>query len=265
LENYQSTDSLHYEIIVIDDGSTDRTGEIASLVPQVKMIKNLVNKGYGASLKSGIRKSNYGLIGIIDGDGSYDPNDFNRLLSSIIKEDYDMVVGMRTSKNAKIPLIRKPAKFVLKKLVNYLMKEKIPDFNSGLRVFKKNIAEELFDILPAGFSFTMTLTMAMISKNYLIKYEKIEYYKRIGFSKINPIKDTINFISLILRTILYFNPLKIFVPLSLFLFALAIAVLLVTKFYVGKIADVTVTIIVLSAIQILAIGLLADLIDRKSK
>jgi glycosyltransferase involved in cell wall biosynthesis len=264
-EQYSLKNNLPYELIVVDDGSSDRTAELVSSAGLVKLIRHSHNKGYGASLKLGIRKSNFDVIGIIDGDGSYEPEDFIKLLDGIVKENYDMAVGIRTSKGAKIPFTRRPAKFILGRLINYLMKENVPDFNSGLRVFRKDIAESLFDILPSGFSFTTTLTLAMLGKDYRIKYEQIKYNERIGASKISPIRDVINFISLILRTILYFNPLKIFIPLSTFLFILAIIVFFISKFYIGKIADITVTIIIFSALQILAIGMLADLIDKRSR
>jgi hypothetical protein len=174
-----------------------------------------------------------------------------------------MVVGARTGKNVKIPLIRKPAKWFINKLANYLSGMKIPDLNSGLRIMKKSDIERFFHFLPSGFSFTTTITLALLVNNYPVKYFPITYAKREGKSKIRPIKDTLNFIQLIIRTILYFNPLKVFVPLSISLVILALLLLAGSWFYLGKIMDVTFGVIVMTSVMVLAIGLLADLIDKR--
>jgi hypothetical protein len=126
-----------------------------------------------------------------------------------------MVVGARTGKNVSIPLIRRPAKWALNKLANFLTNYKIPDLNSGLRLFKKNSLLKFLHILPDGFSFTTTITIAMITNNLNVKYISIDYDKRIGKSKIRPIYDTLNFISLITRMVIYFKPLRVLMPIGL--------------------------------------------------
>jgi len=250
-----------FEIIVVDDGSSDNTAKIA-LEHDCHVLKHTQNRGYGASLKSGIRLSRSEYIAITDADGTYPNEMIPELMESI--PEYDMVVGARTGANTHIPLIRRPAKWVLGLLANYLTGTKIPDLNSGLRVFKKELPEKYWGIFPNGFSFTTTITMASLCNNYLVKYIPIDYYKREGKSKIRPIADTIGFFSLVMRTILYFNPLKIFLPLSILIFLFGIGVMFYTAFVLGRVMDISVIVILLSSMQILAIGMIADVVVKRS-
>jgi len=250
----------NFEIIVVDDGSKDNTAKIAQ-EHECHVLKHEQNRGYGASLKSGIRLAKSDIIAITDADGTY-PNERLPELLDLLPE-YDMVVGARTGSKVHISLIRRPAKWVLGLLANYLTGTKIPDLNSGLRVFKKEIPEKYWGIFPNGFSFTTTITMASLCNNFLVKYIPIDYYKREGKSKIRPISDTIGFFSLIMRTILYFNPLKIFLPLSIFIFLLGLVVMFYTAFVIGRVMDISVIVILLSSMQILAIGLIADIIVKR--
>lgn len=248
------------EIIVVDDGSTDKTFEAAQ-VPGITVLRHDVNRGYGQSLKTGILASKYEIIVITDADGTYPNEDIAKLLSHM--PYYDMVVGARTGKTVKIPLIRKPAKKFLNLMANYLAGVNIPDLNSGLRVFRKPVAREFFNILPSGFSFTTTITLAMLSNGYRVKYVPIDYHQREGKSKIHPIRDTIGFMSLIVRTTLYFNPLKIFMPLSGLILLAAIALLIYSKFVIGRVMDISVIVLLSASLQIAVIGMLADLIDKR--
>jgi len=175
----------------------------------------------------------------------------------------DMVVGARTGSKVHIPLIRRPAKWVLNKLANYLSNANIPDLNSGLRVFRKEIAERYFHILPDRFSFTTTITLAMFADGYRVKYQSIDYHKREGASKIKP-SDAIGFFILILRTITYFNPLRTFVPVFLILFSLASAKLGYDVFVLKNLTDLT-TLLFLSSLQVILIGIVADLIVRRGE
>lgn len=245
------------EIIIVDDCSTDNSFEIAKKTGE-KVIKHENNNGYGGALKTGLREAKNDVVGIIDADGSYLPSDIPKLLDFV--DDYDMVVGVRPKQ--KIPFIRRPAKWFLIKLANYLCQYKIPDINSGLRFFKKPIAQKFLHILPSGFSFTTTITLAMLSEGYKVKYLPISYLKRQGKSKIKPIKDTLNFIQLIIRTVLYFNPLRVFLPVSLFLGFLGLITFGYDLFILKNITDKTV-VFINTAILIGAIGLLADLINKK--
>lgn len=249
-----------YEIIVIDDGSTDNTAKIVQEKESVKLIQHPQNKGYGAAIKTGIKNATNDLILIIDGDGSYPVKAIPELLKEADK--YDMVVGARTGENVRIQLYRRPAKWFLSKLANYLSGTKIPDLNSGMRIFKKEDATKFFTILPSGFSFTTTLTLAYLSNDYNVKYVPIDYHERTGKSKIKPFRDGFNFIMLIVRTITYFNPLKVFLPISIVLFVFGFAILLYEGLVHRNVADLPVMLI-LAAFQIGFLGLLADLVVRR--
>jgi glycosyltransferase involved in cell wall biosynthesis len=250
------------EILVVDDGSTDRTFEVAQ-ASGVEVIRHDVNRGYGQALKSGILASQYDIIVITDADGTYPNEEIRNLLSHI--RNHDMVVGARIGENVKIPLMRKPAKKFLNILANYLAGVEIPDLNSGLRAFRKDVARQFFPILPSGFSFTTTITLAMLSNGYRVKYLPINYHQREGRSKIHPIRDTLGFTSLIVRTTLYFNPLKVFMPLAGVVALSAILLLVYSKFVLNRVMDISVIVLLSAALQIAVIGLLADLIDKRGQ
>jgi len=248
-----------FEIIVVDDGSADRTPEVARGLG-VTVITHMANRGYGAALKTGIRASRGEYVLICDGDGTYPPESIPELLKHI--DDYDMVVAARTGASVDIPFFRRLAKGFLRRLAIYLSDAHIPDLNSGLRVFRRDAAVHFFPILPPGFSFTTTITLAMLCNEGEVMYVPINYSKRTGKSKIRPLRDTLNFLILIMRTILYFNPLKIFLPFGLgigLMFALSLAYDL---FILKDLTEKTL-IFMFGAVQLTAIGVLADLITKR--
>jgi glycosyltransferase involved in cell wall biosynthesis len=250
-----------HEIIVVDDASTDETGEfLRSLdIPCVRVIRHETKMGYGASLKSGILASRFSWIGITDADGTYPVEELVRFLS--FRDRYDMIVGARVGIIRKIPLIRRPAKWLINRLASYIARRKIPDVNSGLRLFQKEITRQYWTIFPDGFSFTTTLTLAMYMGRYRIHYIPIDYLKRSGKSKIHPVKDTYQFILLILRLAMLFDPLRIFMPPFFFTAFLAF-ISLIRDIVHLNLAETTVTLFVAS-ILLLMLGLLADLINKK--
>lgn len=250
-----------YEIIVVDDGSTDDTAKVVQGKGIARLIQHPYNRGYGATLKTGILNASGDMILTIDADGTYQANDIPKLLEQVDK--YDMVVGARIGKKVKIPLYRKPAKWFLTKLACYLSGAKIPDLNSGMRIFKKASAERFMPILPSGFSFTTTITLAHHCNDLLVKYVPIDYYQRVGKSKIKPFKDGFNFILLILRVITYFNPLRIFLPVAFTLFALSLMIFVGSPLLLGRIMDATIVALFIAAIQAVFFGLLADAIAKK--
>ncbi len=254
--------SWPYEIIVVDDGSTDQT---VSYVDQTRnrLLCHTKNRGYGAALKTGVRHARYPVIATTDADGTYPNQDIPRLFQSFQYEDYDMIVGSRTGDSVSIPLARRPAKWLLTRLAEFVVNHHIPDLNSGLRVFQRDTCLQFFDLLPDGFSFTTTISLAMLSNGYLVKYVPIDYHPRVGRSKIRPIQDTLNFTTLILRMALYFAPLKIFLPLGGLILLLGILWGAFSKFALGRLADVSTMIIIMSAFQIAALGLLAELINKR--
>jgi len=257
-----STCEGDHEFIVVNDGSTDKTNEAVKQT-RARFFEHSINRGYGAAIKTGIKKAQYDVILIVDADGTYPAEQIPEMIGHI--KNYDMVVAARTGKSVRIPMIRRPAKWLINKLANYLSEFNIPDLNSGLRLMRREVVEKFLSILPNGFSFTSTITLAMLTNGYSVKYVPIDYRKRIGRSKIRPIKDTLNFIQLVIRTVIYFNPLKIFVPMSLSLFLLSMLVLFYSFFFTPQIMDVTTIVLFVSALQLLAIGMVADLIDKRTK
>lgn len=257
---HHALSGLDYEIIVVNDGSIDKTAEIAVNL-DCRLVNSETNRGYGASLKNGIRHAKSDIIAITDADKTYPNEKIPEFLKMM--DEYDMVVGSRTGEKVHISLIRRPAKWFLNILANYLSGTKIPDLNSGLRLFKKELAENFWGILPSGFSFTTTITLASLCSDYPVRFVPIDYFKREGKSKIRPVADTLNFISLIIRTVLYFNPLKVFFPLFLLMTVAGISVFAYTTFVMGRVMDISVTVILLGAVQLLAIGLIADVVVKR--
>jgi glycosyltransferase involved in cell wall biosynthesis len=252
-----------YEVLVVDDGSADRTAEVARETG-VRVVSHAQNRGYGEALKTGIRHASFDRIAIIDADGSYPASEIPRLAAML--DDAEMVVGARTGATAAIPLVRRPAKWLLTWLASYLTGTRIPDLNSGLRLFKRPLAIEFFDLLPSGFSFTTTITLAALNSGYQVQFVEVDYYHRTGRSKIRPIQDTFNFFMLVLRLTLIFRPLKIYLPIAACLLALAAVVLVVGWYGFGRVLDNTILIFVQAAIQSAMIGLLADVVNvRRSR
>jgi glycosyltransferase involved in cell wall biosynthesis len=249
-----------FEIIVVDDGSSDRTAAQAEAAGG-RLLRHAANRGYGAAIKTGIGRSHYDLICIIDADGTYPREVIPDLIEHMVATDSDMVVGARIGQNVAIPLLRRPAKWVIGRLAELASGQRIPDLNSGLRAFRRRTMMQFFGILPDGFSFTTTGTLAMLANGYSVSYMPINYHARVGRSKIRPLQDTLNFMTLVLRIALYFVPLRIFLPLSGLLLLLATGWAAFSKFVMGQLADVSALIIAMTAVQIAVVGLLAELIN----
>ena len=250
---------IEFEVLVVDDGSRDGTAAVAQ-ARDVCVLRHPENRGYGAALKTGIRRARYDLIAITDADGTY-PNDrLPDLIRHAVEGHYDMVVGARTGEEVHIPLIRRPAKWALTRLANYLAGFQIPDLNSGLRVFRRDAVTEFFRLLPSGFSFTTTLTLALLTNDYNVDYLPIDYHARTGQSKIHPIRDTINFFSLVVRLVLSFRPLRVFVPLALMFVVVSLVKVIYDVYaYDFHLATSTVVLVTLT-FQVIVLGMIADLV-----
>lgn len=253
-----------FEILIVDDGSTDGTAAILEEEQRVDtvpllVLRNPTNRGYGSSLKAGIRAATHSIVVITDADGTY-PNDRIPELVARVRGGSAMAVGARSLVSGSVPLSRRPAKLVLNALANFLAGRRVPDYNSGLRAMRKDLVARFEPILPDGFSFTTTITLAALTNGFAVDFLPIEYGKRAGESKIRPIRDTANFFNLIVRTVLYFRPLKVFVPFALTFYAAAFVVALRDVQETGrvKIGDVAV-VLVLAGVQVLVTGFLADL------
>lgn len=252
---------IKHEILLVDDGSKDHTA-LRAYQAGAQIISMGENRGYGASIKAGMRQAQYPLIAITDADGTYPVAELPVLIH--MTQNADMAVGARTKPGAAIPSLRAFPKWLLGKWANYLADRKIPDLNSGLRVFRKSAAQRYEGLFPNGFSFTTTITLALECHGYIVKYRPIDYAPRIGKSKIKPIQDTINFFSLVLRVVMYFKPLKIFIPLSGIIYLGVLAIALNAYFHQAPLPSSTLFLLV-AGVQVTALGLLADLLVKRGR
>lgn len=254
-----------YDLIVVDDGSTDGTAETLRQAvqkhPSIRVITHKRNRGYGAALKTGIRQSASELIVITDADGTYPNQRIPELVAACA--DVDMVVGARTADDVTYPLIRKIPKVFLKAYASWIARQDIPDLNSGMRVFRRNVVERFLNILPDGFSFTTTITLAMLTNSFIVRYVPIGYSPRIGKSKIKPIRDTLGFFQLILRTGMYFAPLRVYGPVLVAMF-LAFMVSLGFDVLVARDLTEKTLLLMILFLNSTMFALLADMIDKRS-
>ena len=263
IETMEATD-YDYEIIVVDDGSTDSSADIVRQRSQVRLVRHPYNRGTGAARTTGIKQAKGDVIVMTDGDGTYPNQDIPRLLGYM--DEYDMVVGARRREAGTLRWLRSPVKHLIRLLASYLVGMRIPDLNSGFRVFKKELARTYLNILPRTHSWVSTLTIAFLSDGHTVKHVPIDYYPRKGRSTFRPVADTYNYMSLVARTIMYFDPLKVLLPVALFLGTVAVAKLVrdlatYRTFYIPG----DTLLIVFVAAQVFVIGLLADLVVRKSR
>lgn len=185
-EAISGINNILFEIICVNDGSTDKTGEILSQIKNIKILTHNKNQGYGASLKAGIDSYNSDLIIITDADGTYPIKDIPKLIKEITATNADMVVGNRKGSGITSNKLKFLARLILKKLAFLTTGTTVPDLNSGFRIFKKSLYLEFKPLFPSGFSFTSTITLSSLLNGYKINYIPIDYANRIGESKISP-------------------------------------------------------------------------------
>jgi len=255
-----------YEVIVVNDGSTDKTATVLESFKTSHLIilNRGFNRGYGASLKEGIEYAKGEIIAITDADGTYPIEKIPQLINDV-EQGFSMSVAARKGRYKNTSLIKSVPKFLLDKVANVVAGQKISDINSGLRAFRKKDVIPFFNIISDKFSFTTTITLSYLSNGLSVSYIPIEYRKREGKSKVKA-RDGFDFVNLILRTIMYFNPLRIFAPVALFLMGIGV-LKFVYDLFNEPYLNITPSVIFvfLSGLQILAIGMLADLIRTTRK
>jgi len=249
---------LEYEIIAINDTSTDKTAEILQGIAGIKIINHPYNQGYGASLKSGINEAKFEKLLFFDADGQHKPQYIPEFLK--YADEFDMVSGMRIGYRG--PLIRQPGKKLLQWLANYLVKQKIPDMNCGFRIVKKHKIASLEHLLCDGFSFSTTTLLLFLTEKFTVKYIPVSINKREGKSRVRP-KHALDTFMLILQVILLTSPLRVFLPIS-FLFFLLTSAFLIQNLIYANISDVTILLFV-ATILIFFFGLLASQISAIRK
>jgi len=252
-----------YEIIVVNDGSSDGTLKLINSfkADSYKIIDHPENLGYGKSLFDGILEARYDCIVIIDGDGSYPASRIKDLYSYYPK--YDMVVGSRSGREYRRGIFKKPARMLFEQLSQYATGRKIPDVNSGLRIFKKNLVMKFQDSLCTGFSFTTTITLLFMLNHYYVKYIPIEYMKRQGKSKVRHFKDTLRAAQIIIQAILYYNPIKLFLLLASYNSILGLFIGILNHFtYKSAMVSAISALCVASFIPLFCVGLIADQLKK---
>ncbi len=251
---HNALQDIEFEIIVVNDGSSDDTAEKASTAG-ANVINHHINRGYGASLKTGIRKARFEWISLIDADGQHNPDDILRLVSEI-DQGYDLVIGIRDKSSFQYAS-RMPGKNFLQWFAGFVVGIKPKDVNSGLRVFRKSDVLPYFPILPNKFSFSTTMTLAMIKDAYEVGDVSIQVSSRQGRRSTVALKDGFRTIMLIVRIAMLFNPLKVFVPISGLLFSVGSLYALfdlVRKFNIPTGAEL----LMIASVIIFSFGVLAD-------
>jgi len=252
-----------WEILVVDDASTDRTARYAEK-EGVRVLRRVENGGSGASRKTGIRGARGNLVAMLDVDGTYDASHLPELLSYF--PDYDQVNGARTSEQGTVKLLRAPAKWVIRKLAEWISGKRIPDLNTGMKVFKRDIMLRYLWMIPDGFSCVTSMTLAFLCNGHAVKYVPVTYRKRMGRSKFHPVKDTASYFFTVFRIIMYFRPLRVFIPLAIFVGGIAVSKgwydWSVSPRHTLQESDV---VIAVASLMVFVLGLLADLIVAQRK
>ncbi len=252
-----------YEIIVVDDGSDDGSEVDLPAIEGIRLIRHSHNRGAGTARRTGTTAATGRTVVWTDVDMSYPNDEIPQLVKEM--EGYDHVVGARRTEEGTKRFARVPAKWFIRKLASYLTETDIKDLNSGLRAFRRDVAMQYIHHLPPGFSCVTTLTMSFLSNGYTVRYVPIDYFPRAGTSKFHWLRDTRRYLLQVVRMTLSYNPLKVFLPIGLVLLTVGLGKLVfdwVDKDF--RLAANTL-LILFAALQVMTVGLLADLVVRSTK
>lgn len=252
----------NYEILVVDDRSTDRTAELAEAAG-ARVVRRPVNGGSGASRKTGTLAARGEIIVMLDADGSYTAGDIPEMLRWF--PEFDQVNGARTSEEGTLKLLRVPAKWAIRRFACWLARTHIPDLNTGLKAYKRSIMMRYLWVVPDGFSCVTSMTLAFLTNGHSVKYVPTRYKKRIGKSKFHPITDTQRYAATVFRMVMYFRPLRVFGPAAFILFLGAAAKTVHDLIEVRLGIQESTIIIWMTAVIVLSVGLLADLIVAQKR
>lgn len=252
-----------YEIIVVDDGSTDGSGAALQELEGIRLVQFLQNRGSGSARKVGTHQARGDVVVWTDVDMTYPNEEIPMLLKQM--PGWDQVVGARTSEQGTKRLVRVPAKWLIRKVAEYLTATKIPDLNSGFRAFRREVADQYLHLLPAGFSCVTTLTVAFLSNGYSVKYVPISYSPRAGESKFHWWSDTRRYVLQVVRMVLSYNPMKVLMPIAVAFLLIATGKLFYDVF-AKNLAIAGNTLLLFSAGFILLLAaLIADLVVQVSR
>lgn len=243
----------YHEIIVVDDGSRDETVQVA-LAHGAKVVRHPYNIGNGAAVKTGIRATRGDIIVLMDADGQHPPEELPRLISYI--GDYDMVVGARTRQST-ASMHRNMANRLFNLYASYVIGRPIPDLTSGFRVVKAPLLKKLVYLLPNGYSYPSTLTIAMFRSGFRVRYEPFAAPARVGVSKIRPLRDGLRFLMTITRLAIMFVPLKVFIPISLLFLTVGIGYGTYLLIFLRRFSNMAVLLIIIGVVVFL-IGLVSE-------
>ena len=252
-----------FELIVVDDGSNDGSEKELPGIPGITLITHRKNQGSGAARRTGTTAARGRVVVWTDVDMTY-PNDLIPELVDAM-EGWDHIVGWRQTEEGTHKILRTPAKWIIRKLASYLSETDIKDLNSGLRAFRRDVAMQYVHELPKGFSCVTTLTMSFLGNGYSVGFFPIEYFPRAGRSKFHWLKDTRRYILQVIRMTLSYNPLKVFLPIGLTLLGLGLIKLGFDWAERDFRLAANTLLIFFAALQVITVGLLADLVVRATK